>query len=80
MQFMKPGGSMYPSHAAMYMAPIRTHVAQQRVNEFQGSMEGWAEFIHEMQDFYQVRTARGRVYSTCGMCSAYVLLCVVRKG
>eukprot|EP00197_Chlamydomonas_leiostraca_P014660 CAMPEP_0202867434 /NCGR_PEP_ID=MMETSP1391-20130828/9431_1 /ASSEMBLY_ACC=CAM_ASM_000867 /TAXON_ID=1034604 /ORGANISM="Chlamydomonas leiostraca, Strain SAG 11-49" /LENGTH=379 /DNA_ID=CAMNT_0049547481 /DNA_START=156 /DNA_END=1295 /DNA_ORIENTATION=+ len=53
-KFLKPGGALYPSHAAMYMVPIRTHMTAQRVTEFQGSMESWAEFLHEMQDYYQV--------------------------
>ena len=34
-KFLKPGGAMYPSHANMYLAPIRTHVAQRRVTDFQ---------------------------------------------
>ncbi|KAI8474745.1 MAG: S-adenosyl-L-methionine-dependent methyltransferase [Monoraphidium minutum] len=53
-KFMKPGGAMYPSHARMIMAPIHTEVGGRRNTEFQGSMEGWAEFIQEMQSYYQV--------------------------
>lgn len=53
-KFLKPGGAMYPSHAALYLAPISSSVLGQRVHEFQGSMEGWAEFLHEMRDFYGV--------------------------
>ncbi|KIZ06233.1 putative protein arginine N-methyltransferase 4.2 [Monoraphidium neglectum] len=53
-KFMKPDGAMYPSHARMFMAPIHTEVGSRRNTEFQGSMEGWAEFIQEMQSFYQV--------------------------
>eukprot|EP00983_Pelagomonas_calceolata_P019144 602185-Pelagomonas_calceolata.AAC.3 len=32
-KFLKPGGAMYPSHANIYMAPIRTHMATQKLNE-----------------------------------------------
>jgi hypothetical protein len=32
-KWLKPGGAMYPSHAAMYMAPIRTNTARNRANE-----------------------------------------------
>ena len=59
-RFLVPGGALYPSHAAIYMAPIRTNLANQRTGEFQGSMEGWAEFLQEMKHYYQVRRA-----STC---------------
>lgn len=33
-KFLKPGGAMYPSHANMYLVPIQTHMAQQRLSEF----------------------------------------------
>ncbi len=53
-RFLKPGGAMYPSHANMYLAPIQSHQAQQRMAEFHGSMEGWADFLRDMRSFYQV--------------------------
>lgn len=34
-KFLKPGGAMYPSHANIYMAPMRTHMSTQKTNEFQ---------------------------------------------
>lgn len=34
-KFLKPGGAMYPSHARMYMVPIRTHMSEQKLNEFE---------------------------------------------
>ena len=36
-KFLRPGGAMYPSHARMYLAPIRTNSTQQRLNDFQVS-------------------------------------------
>ncbi|PNW75848.1 hypothetical protein CHLRE_12g558100v5 [Chlamydomonas reinhardtii] len=53
-RFLAPGGALYPSHASIFMAPIRSNLAAQRTSEFQNSMEGWAEFLHEMQHYYQV--------------------------
>lgn len=53
-RFLAPGGALYPSHASIYMAPIRSNLAHQRVSEFQNSMEGWAEFLQDMQHYYQV--------------------------
>ena len=34
-RFLKPGGSLYPSHARMYLGPIRSNLARQRLNDFQ---------------------------------------------
>lgn len=34
-RFLKPGGAMYPSHARLYLAPIRSNNAHQRMAEFQ---------------------------------------------
>ncbi|GBF96659.1 arginine N-methyltransferase [Raphidocelis subcapitata] len=53
-KFMAPGGAMYPSHARMFLAPIHTEAGARRNTDFQGSMEGWAEFIGEMSAYYQV--------------------------
>jgi protein arginine N-methyltransferase 1 len=59
---------MYPSHARMFMAPIHTEIGQRRNTEFQGSMEGWAEFIQEMQSFYQVGGVGGSGRAGCRVC------------
>ncbi|KAL6753399.1 S-adenosyl-L-methionine-dependent methyltransferase [Haematococcus lacustris] len=53
-KFLKPGGALYPSHANMFMVPIRSHASGQRVQDLQGSMEAWAGFLQDMQHFYQV--------------------------
>ena len=34
-KFLKPGGALYPSHARLYFAPIRSGQTQQRMAEFQ---------------------------------------------
>lgn len=53
-KYLAPGGALYPSHARLFLAPIRTHVADQRVNEFQSGMEDWAQFLQQMKAYYQV--------------------------
>lgn len=53
-RFLKPGGALYPSHARMFLAPIRSHVSHQRNADFQAAMEGWAEFLREMRNYYNV--------------------------
>ena len=34
-KFLKPGGSLFPSHASMYLAPIRSQATYLRLQEFQ---------------------------------------------
>jgi protein arginine N-methyltransferase 1 len=34
-KFLKPGGALYPSHARIYLAPMRTNASAGRVNDFQ---------------------------------------------
>lgn len=34
-RFLKPGGSLFPSHARLYLAPMRSTHAHQRKAEFQ---------------------------------------------
>ena len=34
-RFLKPGGALYPSHARMYLGPVRSQLARQRLNDFQ---------------------------------------------
>ena len=56
-RFLAPGGAMYPSHARMCLAPVRSHASAARAGEFQQSMEGWAEFVNEMKGYYNVDLA-----------------------
>ncbi|KAG7672538.1 hypothetical protein Ndes2526B_g08945 [Nannochloris sp. 'desiccata'] len=53
-RFLKPDGALYPSHARLFMAPIRTQIAAQRTADFQNSMHGWGEFIEDMREMYGV--------------------------
>lgn len=54
-KFLKPGGALYPSHARLYFAPIRSGQTQQRLADFQNSMGGWGDFLGDMQRFYGVK-------------------------
>eukprot|EP01024_Parvocaulis_polyphysoides_P037993 TRINITY_DN339_c1_g1_i4.p1 TRINITY_DN339_c1_g1~~TRINITY_DN339_c1_g1_i4.p1 ORF type:complete len:384 (-),score=76.81 TRINITY_DN339_c1_g1_i4:606-1718(-) len=53
-RFLKEGGSLFPSHARMYWCPIRTNITSTKVQEFEGEMERWSEFVDEMKHFYNV--------------------------
>jgi len=53
-KYLKEGGSLFPSHANMYLAPIRSHGPYQKDQEYMGAMNGWRIFVNEMQQFYGV--------------------------
>ncbi|KAI8105636.1 hypothetical protein M9434_000218 [Picochlorum sp. BPE23] len=53
-RFLKPEGALYPSHARLYMAPIRTNLTSQRSFAFMNSMENWASFVSDMHNYYGV--------------------------
>ncbi len=40
-KWMKPGGSMYPSHARMLLAPMRGNTGRKKQDDLQDSVEGW---------------------------------------
>lgn len=53
-RFLKPDGALYPSHARMFMAPVRSQLAGQRSADFRNAMHGWADFIEDMREIYGV--------------------------
>jgi len=53
-RFLKPGGALYPSHARMFLAPIRSNSTAQRASDLKGTMEGWGEFLEDMKEYYNV--------------------------
>ncbi|GAB4816191.1 hypothetical protein N2152v2_003237 [Parachlorella kessleri] len=53
-RFLAPGGALYPSHARLFLAPIRSGSCHQRMAEFQNMMEGWGEFLDDMRRYYGV--------------------------
>jgi type I protein arginine methyltransferase len=53
-RFLKADGALYPSHARMFMVPVRTQLTAQRGGNYAASMRGWGEFLQEMQQMYGV--------------------------
>ncbi|KAI7733994.1 hypothetical protein M8C21_014332 [Ambrosia artemisiifolia] len=53
-RWLKPTGVMYPSHARMWLAPIRSDIADQKMNEYEGCMDEWNGFVRETKSSYGV--------------------------
>lgn len=44
----------YPSHARMWMAPIRTGIVEQKLDDYQSAMGDWHSFVDETKACYGV--------------------------
>ncbi|KAK4481205.1 hypothetical protein RD792_012087 [Penstemon davidsonii] len=53
-RWLKPNGVMYPSHARMWLAPIKSTLVDQKMNDFEGSMDDWYCFIDDTKNYYGV--------------------------
>ncbi|XP_078432339.1 protein arginine methyltransferase 10 [Wolffia australiana] len=53
-RWLKPDGMMYPSHARMWVAPIRSGLGEQKKNDFNSAMADWHSFVDETQAHYGV--------------------------
>ncbi|KAK6941615.1 hypothetical protein RJ641_026992 [Dillenia turbinata] len=53
-RWLKPNGIMYPSHARMWMAPIRTGLTNQKKCDYDGAMEDWHYFVDDTKNYYGV--------------------------
>jgi type I protein arginine methyltransferase len=54
-RWLKPEGAMFPSFATMYLSAISFEDDRQvKQDEYQGSMNEWQRFSHEMKDLYNV--------------------------
>ncbi|KAJ0090403.1 hypothetical protein Patl1_13138 [Pistacia atlantica] len=53
-RWLKPTGVMYPSHARMWMAPIRSSLGDQKRNDYEGSMDEWYRFVQDTKTSYGV--------------------------
>ncbi|XP_039071700.1 protein arginine N-methyltransferase PRMT10-like isoform X1 [Hibiscus syriacus] len=53
-RWLKPTGVMYPSHARMWVAPIRSGLADQKKIDFKGTMDDWYGFLEDTKDYYGV--------------------------
>ncbi|KOM40162.1 hypothetical protein LR48_Vigan04g036000 [Vigna angularis] len=52
--WLKPTGVMYPSHARMWMAPIRTGIVDHKSGEYESTMDDWNNFVDETKTYYGV--------------------------
>nr|VDC62150.1 unnamed protein product [Brassica rapa] len=52
--WLKPTGVMYPSHARMWFAPIKSNMADQKKNDLDGAMVDWDNFSDEIKTYYGV--------------------------
>ncbi|KAL8502948.1 hypothetical protein ACS0TY_021899 [Phlomoides rotata] len=53
-RWLKPDGAMYPSHARMWMSPIRSGLVDQKMNDYEGSMVDWHNFLNGTKTYYGV--------------------------
>ncbi|XP_071716597.1 protein arginine N-methyltransferase PRMT10-like [Rutidosis leptorrhynchoides] len=53
-RWLKPTGVMYPSHARMWLAPIRSGLADHKMSDYEGCMDDWHGFVKETNTYYGV--------------------------
>ncbi|KAL7168321.1 hypothetical protein ACSBR2_038711 [Camellia fascicularis] len=53
-RWLKPTGVMYPSNARMWLAPIRSGLANQKMSDYEGSMDDWFYFLDQTKTYYGV--------------------------
>ncbi|VFQ63100.1 unnamed protein product [Cuscuta campestris] len=53
-RWLKPNGVMYPSHARMWVAPIRSGLVDQKKCDCDAAMDEWNEFVNDTKDYYGV--------------------------
>lgn len=53
-RWLKPNGVMYPSHARMWLAPIRSGLGDQKMGDYEACMDDWISFLKETKTYYGV--------------------------
>lgn len=54
-RWMKPEGSMFPSHATMYFSAVSFEEDREgKYNDYHGSLNEWDKFSGEMKNFYNI--------------------------
>lgn len=53
-RWLKSTGIMYPSHARMWVAPVKSGLGNQKMQDYENVMADWDEFTQDTQDFYGV--------------------------
>lgn len=53
-RFLKPGGTLYPSHAALYLAPVGPNKnLREKWENWNGEVERWESFAARMSEWYE---------------------------
>ncbi|OAY31646.1 protein arginine N-methyltransferase PRMT10 [Manihot esculenta] len=53
-RWLKPSGVMYPSHARMWIAPVRSGLVDQKKGDCDGAMDDWYNFVEDTKTYYGV--------------------------
>nr|QEG03106.1 arginine N-methyltransferase PRMT10 isoform X1 [Cymbidium ensifolium] len=53
-RWLKPSGVMYPSHARMWVAPVRSALGDQKINDYETAMSDWYSFVNDTEASYGV--------------------------
>ncbi|XVF88425.1 hypothetical protein PTKIN_Ptkin19aG0050200 [Pterospermum kingtungense] len=53
-RWLKPTGVMYPSHARMWVAPIRSGLVDHKKKDYEETMDDWYAFLENTKDYYGV--------------------------
>ncbi|MCO5550458.1 hypothetical protein L7F22_003945 [Adiantum nelumboides] len=53
-RWLKPTGVMYPSHARMWVAPIKSGLGKAKLQDYENVMVDWDAFIQDTNDYYGV--------------------------
>ncbi|RDY02955.1 Protein arginine N-methyltransferase PRMT10 [Mucuna pruriens] len=51
-RWLKPTGVMYPSHARMWMAPIKSGIGDHKLGDYELAMDDWQHFVDETKTYY----------------------------
>ncbi|WZZ72441.1 hypothetical protein YC2023_083811 [Brassica napus] len=61
-RWLKPTGVMYPSHARMWFAPIKSNMADPKKNDLDGAIADWDNFSDEIKTYYGIDLERFNKY------------------
>lgn len=53
-RWLKPTGVMYPSHARMWVAPIKSGLGKVKLQDYENVMVDWDAFMQDTNDYYGV--------------------------
>jgi protein arginine N-methyltransferase 1 len=53
-RYLKPGGALYPSHARLFWAPMRSRESAERKEALDRVMEHWEWFLLDMKNLYNI--------------------------